>query len=269
MQNLDWSRVIKTKYACLDNADRKANDMPHPADTNWAVRSDLAYDINHRSHARRLTHEQSINQDDEPSILKSAGPSGQPGPSGLLFQRTGNRNLKRYKQLHSKVKSESAHTLNKGVVLRKSGVATKAKPKKTKTGPKSIVPPPTPREVKERATKRSGTQKQRGKSGRRFENSGSESEDSDNLPIISIKRTKQPSAEASTEIAQADPTARQQRDADSRSDQETIPARSGDLDRNPRDQATSNPGDQSTQAPGKKERNVKENQTSILKQLGR
>ena len=255
LQNLDWSRVIKTKNVCLDNADSNANDMPHPADTNWAVRLDLAYDISHRSHARRLTHEQSTNQDDEPSILKSAGPSGQPGPSGLLFQQTGNRNLKRYKQLLSKVKSESAHTLtlNNGVVLGKWGVATKAKPKKIKTGSKSIVPPPTPREVKERVTKSIAPQKQqREKSGRRFENNGSDSEDSDNLPIISVKRTKQPSAEASIEIAQADPTAVQQRDADSGSDQETIPARSGDLDRNPRDPATSNPGDQPTQAPGKK-----------------
>ena len=51
LQNRDWSRVIKTKNACLDDADPNANDMPHPADTNWAVRSDLAYDINHRSHA--------------------------------------------------------------------------------------------------------------------------------------------------------------------------------------------------------------------------
>ena len=233
--------------------------MPHPADTNWAVQLDLAYDINHRSHARRLTHEHSTNQDDEPSILKSASSSGQPGPSGLLIKRNGNRNLKRYKQLQSKIKAESAHTLtlNNGLVLRKSGVATKAKPKKTKAVSKSILPPPTPREVKERATKRIAPQKQREKSGRRFENSGSESEDSDNLPIISVKRTKQPSAEASTEIAQADPPAMQQRDADCGSDQETIPARSGDLDGNPRDPATSNPGDQPTQAPGKKKGTTK------------
>ena len=134
LQNLDWSRVIKKKKACLDDADPKVRDMPHPAETNWGVRSDLAYDINHRRHARRLTNEQSANQDDEPSILKSAGTSGQPGPSGLLFQRTGNRNLKRYKQLHSKVKAKIAPTLtlNNGVVLRKSGVATKRKSKKQK-----------------------------------------------------------------------------------------------------------------------------------------
>ena len=65
-------------------------------------------------------------------------------------------------------------------MLRKSGVATKAKPKKTKAGSQSTLPPPTPREVKKRATKRIAPEKQRSKSGRRFENSGSESEDSDN-----------------------------------------------------------------------------------------
>ena len=43
-----------------------------------------------------------------------------------------------------------------------------------------------------------------------------------------------------------------QTDADIGSDQETIPARRGDLDRNPRDPSTSNPGDQPMPAPGKK-----------------
>ena len=194
LQNLDWSRVIKTKNACLDAADPNAQNMPHPADTNWSVRSDLAYDINHRSHARRLTDDQSANQHDEPSILKPTEPSRQPEPSGLLFQRTGNRNLKRYKQLHSKVKSESTHTLtlNNGVVLRKSGVATKPKSKKSKATSHSVLPvppptsrevkkrasfsaspPPTPREVKERAAQRIISDRQRKKTGRRFENSGS------------------------------------------------------------------------------------------------
>ena len=158
--------------------------MPHPADTNWGVRLDLAYEINHRSHERRLTNEQIANQNDERSIFKSAGTSGQPGPSGLLFQRTGNRNRKRYKQLHSKVKAESAHTLilSHGVVLRKSGVATKPKSKKTKAVAHSFLPPLTPREVKERATTEVAAENQRKKTQRRFENSGSESDDSDDLP---------------------------------------------------------------------------------------
>ena len=86
LQNLDWSRVITTKISCLDAADPNADNMPHPANTNWSVQSDLAYDIKNRSHARRLTEDQAANQHDEASILKPEKSSGQPGPSGLLFQ---------------------------------------------------------------------------------------------------------------------------------------------------------------------------------------
>ena len=101
--------------------------------------------------------------------MKSADKSGQPGASGLLFQRTGNRNLKRYKQLHSKVKADSDHTLtlNNGVVLRKSGVAMKPKSKKPRAAlPHAILPPSTPRKVKERATKKSSYRKTAPKTNR-------------------------------------------------------------------------------------------------------
>ena len=56
----------------------------------------------------------------------------------------------------------------------------------------------------------------------------------------------------STKIAEAEPTAMTQADSDIGSERETIPALSGDLDRNPRDPSTSNPGDQPMPAPGKK-----------------
>ena len=170
LQNLKWSRVIKTKYACLDEADPNVRGMPHPAKTYWGVRSDLAYDLKHRSHLRRLTDEQAGNEDDEPSIIKSAEHSGQRGPSGSLYQRTRSRNLKRYNQIHSKIKPESAHTLtlNNEVVLRKSGVATKPKAKKTR----AYLAPLNPPEVKERATKKADAEKQqRKRTGRRFEKS--------------------------------------------------------------------------------------------------
>ena len=260
LQNLDWSRVITTKNACLDAADPNAQDIPRPADTNWSVRSDLTYDINNRTQARRLTEDQSANQHDELSILKSANSNGQPGPSRLFFQRTGNRNLKRYKQLHSKVRSESTHTLtlDNGVMLRKSGVTTKPKPKKSKVAAKSVLPvpssevkklaahpgspPPPPREVKERSTKRIA-EKQRERIGRRFENSGSESEDSEDLPIISVKRAKQ--SLTTTPDTPIERSATAITDVDVGSDQDTIPARGGELDHHPRDQGTSNPGDQS------------------------
>ena len=165
-QNLNWSRVIKTKNACLDEADPNVRGMPHPTETNWGVRSDLGYDLKHRSHSRKLIDEQAGNQDDEPSIMKSAGQSGQQGPSGSLYQRTGNRNLKRYKLIHSK-KTESADTLsqNNGVVLRKSGVATKPKAKKVR----DMFAPPTPQELKERTMKKANAEKQqRKRTGRRF-----------------------------------------------------------------------------------------------------
>ena len=142
-------------------------------------------------------------------------------------------------------------------MLRKSGVATKpksTKPKKSKATPKSVLPvlstnsrkireqaaesvlpTPTPREVKERA-------KQRKRSGRRFENSGLESEDSEDLPIISVKRAKQPSMDAPN--AQLEQPEAAVTDVDKGSDQDTIPAGGGDVDKHPGDLITSNPGDQ-------------------------
>ena len=233
--------------------------MPHPADTNWGVRSDLDYDIKNRTHARRLTVDQAGNQDDEPSIRKSSNPAGQPGPSGSLFQRTGNKNLKRYRPVHSKIRSESAHTLtlDNGVVLRKSGVATKPiSKKKSRTAAKSVLPvpvieankratqttlpPPTPRDVKERWTKRTA-EKNRKRTGRRFEENYSESEDSEDLPIISVKRT--PQQVTTTPEAQVERSATAIPEAEAETDQDTIPALGGELDApNPGVQATENPG---------------------------
>ena len=112
-------------------------------------------------------------------------------------------------------------TLNNGVVLRKSGVATKPKSKKSKATSQSVLPvpspasrevkgrashtvlpPPTPREVKERASQRAISDRQRKRTGRRFENT-SESEDSEDLPIILVKWAKQPSTDTpNAQIAQ-------------------------------------------------------------------
>ena len=74
LQSLDWSRDITTKIACLDAADPNAPDMPRPADTNWSVRSDLAYDIKNRTHARRLTEDQSANNTTNRRYLKVQSP---------------------------------------------------------------------------------------------------------------------------------------------------------------------------------------------------
>ena len=146
-------------------------------------------------------------------------------------------------------------------MLRKSGVATKPKSKKSKATSQSVLPvpspascevkerashsvlpPPSPREVKERASQRAVLDRQRKRTGRRFENSGSESEDSEDLPIISVKRAIQPSTDTpNAQIAQATTVT----DVDIGSDHDTIPARGSDLDIHQRDQGTSNPGDQS------------------------
>ena len=76
------------------------------------------------------------------------------------------------------------------------------------------------------------------------------------MPIISVKRAKQPSTE--TPRLQIGQTATTVTDVDIGSDQDTIPALGGDLDKNPRDQTTSNPGDQthatSLPGPSKKKR---------------
>ena len=106
----------------------------------------------------------------------------------------------------------------------------------------SVLPPPTSREVKELAKQRLGSDKQRKRSGRRFENSGSESEDSEDLSIISVKRAKQPSTD--TPNAQLEQPETAVTDMDMGSDQDTIPARGGDVDKHPWDLTTSNPGDQ-------------------------
>ena len=205
----------------------------------------------------KLTNEQTENQDDEPSVLKSAGTSGQPGPFGLLFQQTGNRNLKRYEQLRSKVEAEKAHTLtlNNRVVLRKLGVAMKPKSKNSKAALlQAVLPPPTPRKVKERATKKAATEKQRKQTGRRFENSGSESEDSEDLPIISVKRTVQTPAEAQAGSAQASEQPATNPVPDTGSDQDTIPALGGEMERNPGDPTLSHPGDQTLSVPTEKKK---------------
>ena len=113
-----------------------------------------------------------------------------------------------------------------------------------------VLPPPTPRAVKDRLTKRLAEQP-RGRIGRRLENSGSESEDSEDLPIISVKRTKQPLTTTPDEPIERSATAITEVDVGS--DQDTIPARGGELNHHhPRDQGTSNPGDQSKSINSKK-----------------
>ena len=105
----------------------------------------------------------------------------------------------------------------------------------------TTLPPPTPREVKKRLTQRIA-EKQRERTGRRFEETNSESEDSEDLPIISVKRAKQ--QVTTTPEARIEHSATALPEAEVETDQDTIPAQGGELDnQNPGVQGTSNPGD--------------------------
>ena len=136
-------------------------------------------------------------------------------------------------------------------------MATQPKSKRAKAAlPQAALPPSTPREVKERATRKATTEKQRKQTGRRFDNSGSESKDGEDLPIISVKRTIQTSAEAQTS-AQASEQQTINPVQDTGSDQDTIPALGKYLERNPRDPSALNPGDQILPVPGGKKRSTR------------
>ena len=125
-------------------------DLRHPADTNWGVRLDLVYDIKSRSHPRKLTEEQQLDQQDEPRTHKPDRADLTPSPSGQLYQRTGDRNLQSYRKISSKVKSTCNHKiiLNNGVLLRKSAITVSRKP--AKKVPASFPQTPTLKAIKQK-----------------------------------------------------------------------------------------------------------------------
>ena len=179
-----------------------------------------------------------------------------------MYQRTGSKNLKRNKQIHSKTKSQSAHTLtlNNGVVLRKSGVATK-------TNPKKFLPYqalPTPQEVKERARVKANAGKQQtvckqrvgvgGKRllthhiGKKIHNSGHSSRTVTN-PNHS-NRTHKQTGTTIIENKLSDKT--NNTVPDTGSDEDKIPALGGETDiQTPRDQKMPAPADKKKREPRK------------------
>ena len=179
--------------------------------------------------------------------------------------------MKRYRKIYSKIKSRSAHTLRvqNGVVLRKSGVAIKKKPKTFV----SYQAPPTLKERKERAKGKTnaGKQQQRRQIGRQFENSGSDSGKSDYLPIISVKKPttvvtqagpSQPQKTSTEPAATGEQAQLESRSKpsdktnitvpDTGSDEDTIPALGGETDiPTPREQKMPAPTDKKKRAPRK------------------
>ena len=99
--------------------------MPHPAETNWGVRSDTAYNVKNRRHPLRLTDEQILNHEVEPEIGRSAESPAATAPPKIVMQRTGDKNLNRFRALTSKIVNETEHTIkmSNGAVLINSGVA--------------------------------------------------------------------------------------------------------------------------------------------------
>ena len=105
--------------------------------------------MNNIRHPMRLADDRIANQDNEPGIVPD---SDEPAsiPSVVLMQRTGERNLNRYKPLKSSIMNQSEHTIkmSNGAVLRKSGVALKRTTIQNKRAPGQIATPPTPWDLK-------------------------------------------------------------------------------------------------------------------------
>ena len=96
--------------------------MPSTADTNWGARSDSEYG-KRPSHPLLLTDQQAINQQDEP-MARTMGKTA--GPSVSVYQRTGDKNTKRYSLLKkNSIIGESKHALmmSNGHLLKKPRVA--------------------------------------------------------------------------------------------------------------------------------------------------
>ena len=106
-------------------------------DTNWGTRSDTEYDQKNRRHPLKLAEDQAANQDDEPGIVRAPNDPVEIPPA-VVMQKTGDRNMNRYRPLKSNIVDQTDHTtkMSNGAVLRKSGVALrKAKfPKKRAPG---------------------------------------------------------------------------------------------------------------------------------------
>ena len=145
LRNLNWENVISSKSACLDERDPYDQAMPKPKDTNWGVRSDTEYNVKNRRHPMRLADDRIASQDNKPGIVRTTDAPATAMPPAVVMQRTGERNLNRYKPLKSSIISQSEHTIkmSNSAVLRKSGVALKRTNTPKKRVPGQITAPPT------------------------------------------------------------------------------------------------------------------------------
>ena len=210
--NLNWENVKRSKSACLDERDSNAQAMPEPMDTNWGARSDTEYDQKNRRHPLKLAEDQAANQDDEPGIVRAPNDPVEIPPA-VVMQKTGDRNVNRYRPLKSNIVDQTEHTIkmSNGAVLRKSGVALRKAKLPKKRAPGQITAPPTPWDLERKlltSSNQPGSSKgtkgtfhsTRGKRSR-FQNlefaEDSESESEDHLPLSTTKQVgKQTSGRA-------------------------------------------------------------------------
>ena len=109
-------------------------------DTNRGVRSETEYDRKNRRHPLKLAEDQAANQDDEPANVRAPNDPAELPPA-VVMQKTGERNMNRYRLLKSTIVNQSEDTIkmSNGAVLRKSGVALKkAKVPKKRRRDKSL-----------------------------------------------------------------------------------------------------------------------------------
>ena len=109
LRNLNWEKVIRSKSECLDERDPTAQGMPEPMDTNWGIRSHTEYDRKNRRGPLKLADDQAVNQDDEPGIARAPNDPVEIPPA-VVMQRTGERNMNRYRPLKSKIVDQTEHT---------------------------------------------------------------------------------------------------------------------------------------------------------------
>ena len=212
LRNLNWEKVIRSKSECLDERDPIAQVMPEPMDTNWGIRSDTEYDRKNRRKPLKLADDQAANQDDEPGIARAPNDPVEIPPA-VVMQRTGERNMNRYRPLKSNIVDQTEHTIkmSNGAVLRKSGVALRKAKLPKKRAPGQITAPPTPWDLKRKLLTSSnqpgsskgtkGTLHSTMGKGSRFQNlefaEDTDSESEDHLPLsTTIQVGKQTSGRA-------------------------------------------------------------------------
>ena len=154
-----------------------------------------------------MAEDQAANKDDEPGIVRAPNDPAEVPPA-VVMQKTGERNMNRYRSLNSSIVNQSEHTIkmSNGAVLRKSGVALKRSKFPKKRAPGQIAAPPTPWDLKRKllasSSQPSSSKGTKGTSHctmgnrSRFQNletaEDSESDEEDHFPLISTKQAVEP-----------------------------------------------------------------------------